>query len=327
MTKIIHMTSSSGHRGDYQSVLGVLFGLKPSLGRVTSANLPSLCKSEALMFGSIDDDQPGFLRTALHRAMRGKRTVGLFLRPQSCFTGNLLKAWIKRILFNALRRSNYISVCTIVPFEVAPEYREVAKEGLSDPQIWDRMLVPFDPSTEFVDTLRERARGRRILAFIGSPSWFKSPDKLLDLMQQDGWDEAGICVVVVGKVAEESRALVQRLEASGAVVYARFISNEELDAVYEVADFIWACYHPDYDQASGNFGRALQAGKIPIVREGTLIESIAADIGHPVIAIDHEAPLNNLPRRLEQASLNDAPPTDWIKAQMKHFVTAVERAL
>jgi len=68
---------------------------------------------------------------------------------------------------------------------------------------------------------------------------------------------------------------MNRLRAVEAVVIDRNLTDEEFESLFGVADVIWACYAPSYDQASGVFGRAIQFGVPPIVREGSLIAAFA----------------------------------------------------
>ena len=80
---------------------------------------------------------------------------------------------------------------------------------------------------------------------------------------------------------------MEELAACGAMVVDRHLSDPELESLYGVADMIWACYRPDYDQASGVFGRAFQTGKPSLVRSGSVIEQYADYVGAKVLAIDY----------------------------------------
>jgi hypothetical protein len=50
-----------------------------------------------------------------------------------------------------------------------------------------------------------------------------------------------------------------------------------LVALYKVSDVVWACYSPEYDQSSGELGRALQYKKAVIVRARSIAENLAAN--------------------------------------------------
>lgn len=285
--KLVQMASSEGHRDDYQRVLSKALDLEPSTGRVSAKNFLQLVRAKALLFGSLDDDVRGFLFIAFARLLAGKKTAGLFLRPQSCFSPSGVRAKIKHSIFRLTSKIPLVSVCTIIPFELEPDYRQVARQGLADPQLWDREILPFNPSTEFAEQLKQMARGRRIIAFIGTASPFKGVDEIRTMMAHPHWNDS-VCVIFAGRVPEDVFDMLRELEILGAVLIPRFISNVELAALYHVADFIWAAYQTGYDQASGNFGRAMQGGKIPIVRQGALIARLAHFIDYPVLEIDFQ---------------------------------------
>ena len=114
-----------------------------------------------------------------------------------------------------------------------------------------------------------------------------------------------VLVVCAGRVTPGNSNLAARLSAQGALIIDRFISDVELESLYGIADAIWACYAPDYDQASGVFGRAIQWGVPVIVRESSVIAAFAdracADY-YPVAFGAHEslaAMLERLPSRQE----------------------------
>ena len=283
----IHIAFKGGHREDYQRVLSEALGLESTVGRVSAGNFTALVRAESLLFGTLDDDVRGFVLIALARMMIGKKTAALFLRPQSCFAPSGLQTKVKRAIFRFFARSRTVSVCTILPFDVEPRYQQVAKYGLADPQLWDRNILPLFPSDEFAQQLKTIAGQRKILAFIGTASPFKGVAQICKMMADPTWDDS-ICVVFAGRVPDEVLPFVNNAGALGAAIFPRFVSSEELDAIYEVADLIWAAYQPGYDQASGNFGRALQSGKTPVVRQGTLIARLAGLMDYPVVTIDFD---------------------------------------
>ena len=284
---LVHLSTKGGHREDYLRLLSEALGLQPSVGKVTARTFIPLMGAKALLFGTLDDDVRGFVLVALFRMMIGKKTAALFLRPQSCFHPAGVKTKIKHAIFSFFAKSRSVSVCTILPFEVSPRNQEVAKYGLADPQLWDREVLPFEPCAEFAQQLQHAAGRRRIMAFIGTASPFKGVAQLCEMMAHPKWDDS-VCVVFAGRVPDAVLPLIKRAEALGAIVFPRFVTNQELDAIYEVSDLIWAGYEPGYDQASGNFGRALQSGKTPVVRKGTLIARLAQLISYPVVTVDFD---------------------------------------
>lgn len=288
--RLVHFGNNEGHRREYQELFTSLFDLVPIVGRVGSRNIWALKSARSLLFGTIEDHYIGFVAVALLRAILGLPTVGIFLRPQKCFKANgTLRRTIKGWFFSGLKRVPQLSVCTIVPFAFAPHYAKVARFGVMDPHMWDKLK----PATRAYDAdlaslVIEQAHGRRILAFLGSVTPIKGIEFLMSLLRQPGWPEDKIFVVVAGKVVADLEEPLQRILRSRVLVIDRTISDLELDTLYNYCDWIWACYRPDYDQASGIFGRAVQFGRVPIVRAGAQIDHIATELGLTAIRLDFD---------------------------------------
>lgn len=286
----VYVERSDGHRRSYQAIIAQWLGAEPLFGKVGIALFGKLLRARRLIFSTIDDNYFMFLLIALLRAMRGRRTVGIFLRPAQCFTGTRYYHRWKRHVFVALRRVRSVAVLTIVPFPVRPEYALVARDWIHDPQMWDvgerKKPVPVTPLAQSLD---EAALGRPILCFVGGVSAIKGIGFLKDLAETEPRPADRYLIAVLGKPDTESAVVLNELDAAGAIVVDRHLSDDELESLYGVADMIWACYRPDYDQASGVFGRAFQTGKLSLVRSGSVIEQYAAYVGAKVLAIDYGA--------------------------------------
>jgi hypothetical protein len=76
------------------------------------------------------------------------------------------------------------------------------------------------------------------------------------------------------------------LANAGAIVVDRFVSDDELASLYSCADFMWSCYSPTYNQASGIFGRAVQYGVPSIVRKGSYIHKQANIMDLSVVPLE-----------------------------------------
>jgi len=100
---LVHVTAPSGHRQSYLDLFERLLRLQPSVGGLSHGNLVRLLSADRVLFATIDDDIRLFVLVCLLRAAMRRRTVGLFLRPQSCLR-NTVKARIKHALFGLLRR-------------------------------------------------------------------------------------------------------------------------------------------------------------------------------------------------------------------------------
>lgn len=284
----VYVERDDGHRQSYQAIVSKWLDVDPLYGRVNMRLLGKMVRAPRLIFSTIDDNYFTFILIALVRAICGRRTVGIFLRPAQCFTGTRFYHRWKRRAFAMLRRVRSIAVLTIVPFAVRPEFASVARDWIHDPQMWDvgerNRIVPVTPLGQ---SLEKAASGRRILCFVGGVSAIKGIEFLRDIACADTGIADRYLVAVMGKPDAESVGFMEELAACGAMVVDRHLSDPELESLYGVADMIWACYRPDYDQASGVFGRAFQTGKPSLVRSGSVIEQYADYVGAKVLAIDY----------------------------------------
>lgn len=273
--RLLHLNHIGGHHGSFIELFGRWWGLEASIGRVGIGNFRRLLRAEQLMFATLDDDVRGFVMVVLTRAMFGRRTAGIFMRPQSCFFPGP-RGWIKRQLFRALRRIPGVSTLSLQPFEAVPELRSVATHAVHDPQLWD-LLDDDDAIDEtFFAQVTAKAAGRPVLTFLGTVSPGKGFGYLAAVLAAEPMLTEKLCVLVAGRVQQDSIADAEAVEKAGGIVWDRRISDAELAALYRVSSGVWACYHPDYDQASGIFGRAVQRGRCPVIRDGAVI------VGHYV---------------------------------------------
>lgn len=284
----VYVQRSDGHRPSYQMILSQALDVEPVSGRLGPHRFARLLGARRLIFSTIDDNYFVFLLVSLGRAILGRRTVGIFLRPAQCWTGTRYYHRWKRWVFAALRRIRSIAVLTIVPFPVRPEYALVARDWVHDPQMWDVSAREGGVGdTPLARSLRDAAQGRRILCFVGGVSAIKGIDFLADVAGVDPGFADRCLVAVMGKSDAESSLALKRLAAAGAKIVDRHLSDPELESLYSTADMIWACYRPDYDQASGVFGRAFQSGKLSLVRSGSVIEQYARHVGAGVLPIEY----------------------------------------
>lgn len=323
---LVHVSAMSGHRREYQELFARIFDLSPSVGSVGGHKL---IEAKRLFFATLDDDILGFAIVALRRAMRRRRTVGLFLRPQSCL-GTAPRAWAKRLVMRALCALPGVSVLSIIPFDFLPGIASVCTDWGHDPQLWDQLDAPTEVSAATLTEIACLAQGRPILAFLGRASRIKGLPKLVALLTAQPDLLSQISVILAGSVDTECQVDAARLMALGATVWDRRISDAELSALYQAADLVWANYDASYDQASGIFGRAVQWGRPVVVREGAMIGCYADALNHPCLRLS-----NNPVQAAQQLSqfigkLNipkDLAPSETLQQWRAEFIAVVRGIL
>lgn len=284
---IVFAVGREGHRGAYLDLFSTMFGLETFHGALNQSVVKELRTAERLLFCTLDDTVAGFGLIAVLRSLFGRRTVGILLRPQSCRRGGGPKAFAKYWMFRMLKWMPKVSVLSIVPHPLCPDAAAVSSHWVHDPQLWDYTSIHPNPDLSLRDAVVKRAAGRRVLVFVGTITPIKGV-ALLAKLAPDLAEE--YLIVAAGRVSYDAKSDVSRLIDIGAMVVNRTVTDQEIEALYDVADLVWCCYRPDYDQASGIFGRAVQFGRPAVVREGAMIARYAELAPVAVVPIPWLAP-------------------------------------
>jgi hypothetical protein len=192
------------------------------------------------------------------------------------------------MLFRAASRSRNVQLLSIFPYAVAPEISSVTTNWIYEPQLWDLPYLGI-PDLKQAEPLQEKIRGlankRVIVMALGSQSREKGFDYLVDLWVSSPKLRASHLFVACGRVDSNSSGAAKRFQDSEGVLLDRRIDDAELFCLYRVADLVWSCYAPDYNQSSGIHGRAVQLGVPVIVRKGSYIDSLGETLSYPSLAL------------------------------------------
>ncbi len=328
---IVYCRNTDGHRQSYVDLFAEHLRLVPLAGPIRWSTFVALVGARRLLFATIDDDYAGFILVATIRSILRKRTVAMFLRPASCFRTDGLIHLAKRWVFQRLKHLPGLTVLAITPFDLKPAVASVAHDWVHDPQLWDlgkRSVA--SAASPLGQQIAAHADGRKVLAFIGSARTIKGFQYLNEIFAADPDVQTQIHVVVAGRIAKDCADAASQLRARGATIEDRHITDAEMTEVYQRSEFIWCCYRSDYDQPSGIFGRAVQLGRKPIVRAGSLIAHYDLHTGTDFIRLPYGTPLEAARQLLALARMKPAPvavPTTAINQWRDDFVTTCNAAL
>ncbi|TIM57126.1 hypothetical protein [Mesorhizobium sp.] len=286
--RVVYVKTCGGHRKSYLVTLSDIFGMERAFGRITAKMAYKLIACKKLLFATLDEHIFSFVCFSLVRSILGKNTVALFLRPEQCFLPGKLRYRLKWLLFRALRHLPGLTVVAITPFDVVARYAQVATAGVRDPEYWDLhdgVSVLSPKETSLSAQLRSMAGRKRLCTAVGVLNAGKGLEFLADALEQFPEIKEHTQVVVAGSANPHTSDVLKKLSATGAVVIDRFLSDAELLSLISTSELIWACYNPEYDQASGIFGRAVQLGSVPITREGAVVSRLAFESGIPFISV------------------------------------------
>lgn len=279
--------SDSGHRGAHRHLFNELL---KDYGITLAANA-KLSSSD--FFLVIDDDVISYGAKAVINVLARRRTVGLLFQPHECLRRDKLSSLVKHFILSTVKYLPGVQIISIVPFYLDNKFSRVANCWIYDPQLWDLGVValPESPRPSLVaNDIIELAGERRIVTALGAQTVEKGFEYFARIWLESEDIRKQYLFVVGGKVASKSAGLSKEFASSGGVLIDRYITEEELGELYKLSHSIWACYSPNYDQASGIFGRAYQFGIPSIVRSGSYVAKMANHLGCSALAI----PFNNV---------------------------------
>lgn len=317
--------SLDGHRREYVDLFTGLFahvGVKAHLighWRATLAN-----KNPAL-FLMIEEAFFGYALSVLIRSLLGRKTAGLLFRGAEAAGGTSSRMALKRWVLKALKRLPCATTLTITPFVAEPGLEAVADGWIYDPQLWDLADNGHAATTPLSDMIVAAAKGRRIVVALGAQNQLKGFDVFCSLWHSQPSLREDYLFVSAGKVTAALLDAAQGFAAQGGMLADRFISQEELLSLYRTADVVWAAYAPDYDQASGIFGRAFQTGRTVAVRQGAQIERLARHLDYPVLSLPADP--TTAVKVLKSALLPAATPSGRLAAMREETMGKLSAAL
>ncbi|WP_421729114.1 hypothetical protein [Brevundimonas sp.] len=269
--------SRDGHREAYIHQFQALLHEAGYSCRVVDTWKATLDFAGPACFLMIEENFFGYAIAAIVRALQGRRTAGLLFRGREAAEGQSLKLRNKAFLLCVMKSLTPVTTMSIVSFSVLPSIARVADDWIDDPQLWDIEDLSTPPSPLSAD-LVDLAAGRNILVALGAQNREKGFDILARTWLEKPEIRSRWLFVAAGKVAPSAWDIANAFAEAGGGLVDRYVSDDELRSLYGAATVIWALYAPDYDQASGIFGRAVQYEKPVLLREGSAMANHAAQI-------------------------------------------------
>jgi hypothetical protein len=288
-----------GHRAQYIAFLGDLFAI-----RRVRLNWRVLIDPNPVLVPLIEESLGVYALVGLMRSLIGKRTAGFLFRPGPAISNRSARHRIKYWVLRLLRLVPRIQTLTILPFAVEPRFAEIADGWIYDPQIWDlhwpKAMSVAPSGGALSNTIRQLAGDRTICVAVGRQDISKGFDQFTSFYAASEPLRDASLFAYGGKVAQPCEDAAAEFAAMGGYAINRFIDDAELLELYGCADLVWCAYAPDYDQASGILGRAMQLGIPVVVRNGSLIQRLCRIEALPHVAVDRSTAWQSIaapPRR------------------------------
>lgn len=290
----------SGHYESYVSTIRAALQKRGIATYVTASPAKALITRHPVLIMHLEQTKMWSHALVIGRAIAGRRTGALVFRSREAITGQMIVTRMKRLALRLERLLPQVSMMTILPQDLLPGSRRLFRSWIHDPQLWDLALLSVPPEPPpFCETIRARAAGRPIVVALGVMAEYKGMHMLSTLANDIDFCKRFLLVIAGAQVPETEPLFKDVL--GDCIIVNRYIADEELYGLYRIASFIWAVYSPEYDQASGIFGRAVQFGRVPIVREGSLIQNYAAYLGTGVVEVAWRAKPRDVAVRLDHS--------------------------
>lgn len=291
-----------GHRREWIALFSKLLVDAGDSVNVAQSAYRHIFSREAILILCIEDAPVEFFLVAFVRGALGLTIAGFLFRPRECLKPAGPRHTLKRFLLRVLRTVRSASAISLVPEEIEPGIAQIARASIYDPQLWDLAIITGGTVNERAGPLNaeiaKRANGRRVLLALGVQTQQKGFDYFSRVWRSSDRLRSEWLFAAVGRLDPSLSAEAEEFQSAGGIVVDRFVGDAEMRALYAVADMIWSCYAPSYDQASGIFGRAVQTGVATAVREGSIVEKVAHQLDHPTVAL----PWDNIEDAMEAIS-------------------------
>jgi hypothetical protein len=217
-----------------------------------------------------------------------------------------------------------VSLVRVVGLRAQQSYR---LSEFVDSEYWDHSFEGGIPPSD--DILREQvqrlAGSRPVILALGGVRKAKGTEFLLST-----WAESSLhqdfCLVVAGIQEDVIEPSIDIFDFWRALRIDRRLSDPEWAGLIAESEIVWACYAPEYDRSSGVAGRALQAGKSLVIREGSLLDRDLGSIpGLVRTEFGDRTGLTAALRKYKAAKVGGLQLGDAIERAVMHSSTLLQR--
>jgi hypothetical protein len=306
---IVHVLNDKGHRGAYINLFSSVLDFTPVIEPLGVNNFFLFLRAEKVLFATMGLNKTfkWFFIISLSRAILLKPTCLLLVNPSSYLDDLQLNNIKVMKLFLRLWKHIYKqTVLSIIPYYLDERSSIYTKDYIYDPQMWDMYCNEYsnlaDADLDYVKG-QVAQNNKPIIIFLGKFMESKGLKEFVRFVEANKNDAQ---FIVAGKVPVKNIVYAEQLKKLGVNVINERLEESKFIAFYEVADFVWCYYEPDYDQTSGIFGRAIQFGVIPIVRRDSIISRVAKNENLPCIILkleskNHDNKMPDFPRKKDRS--------------------------
>ena len=274
MMPLVYDTSESGHRARGVKLISQLVSGRVLIGPPWRLLARLVWHPGMLIWQTADYAIVPLTLIATLRTIFLRKTVALCYRNDRGLVGKSLRSRVRRMLVWVISHFLKVNVVFIFPPRAGSPQ---TYPWIFDPEWWDLGVMPV------ADAHVARLEGEGdVVLFIGNIDRLKGLDFFIEAAEEAARFALPLRFVLVGPAEKLTPSQLNLLRAAGATLLDALPTDSEFLAYLRRAQYLWCCYHPDYDQSSGIFGRSLQLGIPAIVRKGSLMDEFAAKFGNGV---------------------------------------------
>jgi len=285
---MIYQKVIGGHRHGWALTIKSMTGLTVYRKTGLVKDFKAMISAKVFFDLTIEDDAMLFFFVSFLRSLLRKKTIGIMLSPWDCFRPNVLKDKLRRFAFIALKRLAHVKIISIIPFDMDERYRDIADCWIYDPEFWDMHAV--EERRALVRNLSRSVEsisiGKIKLLYLGGVNSEKGFDFLAKLFLENKELFLKFDLWVVGKIPKPYMYTAKQLRKAGAHIVDEFVTDERMFEFINQSSVMWSCYCPRYDASSGIFGRAIQFGKLPLIRTSSRLEKLAGLLGKQIVTFE-----------------------------------------
>lgn len=281
--------SLDGHRSDYVDFFNNLLKSKGINANLIRTPLKVLNIKDPTLFLMVEESFFQYFFISILRSVKGLKSCGLLFRGKEAANAKSLKLLLKKYLLKFLLNFKNISTLSIIPFPIDNRLQEICTDWIFDPQLWD---IDVEETKKVKSKLSQEtliaAKGKKIIISLGVQNKDKGFDNFVRLLTDNKQYKDEFLFIAAGKLDKNLEKEADEFTNAGGILINRFIDNDEMMSLYNIADIVYAVYDQKYDQASGILGRAIQLNKPVMIRENSVSNKICQEFGFPHIAVNFD---------------------------------------
>ena len=269
MSIVIVSSKNKGHYESYSKLVELILDRECKV--VYKINIKEFLFAEKYIVIDGDGVRLLLILITFLRSIRKCRTYFMSVRTES-FVSKGLYARVKRFLLIVAKVQGYTRLISIHKgnsFVMDKLNSLDAVDYIYDPQLWD--LGVFGKCEEKPSELDIEGRkfldgGKKVLLVLGALNNKRSVDELIA-----GLTELSKMYqfVFAGVIREE---YLNKLYGHDIILINRYVTDEEIMYLYNMADIVYAYYAQDVNRPSGIFGRAVQLDKFVLIRKDGFLD-------------------------------------------------------